>query len=67
VRVDRRAEFEPLLEVTIKMVTDTTEGNKTLSMTFDRPEISLTFSSAPLEGLLFLLQTSQRNTRHPHN
>jgi hypothetical protein len=60
-RVDRPAEFEPLLEVMIKMVTDTTEENKILSMPFDRPEIPLIFSSALLGGLLFVLQTSQRN------
>jgi hypothetical protein len=29
-RVDRRAEFEPLPEVLIKMVTDTIEENKTV-------------------------------------
>jgi hypothetical protein len=60
-RVHRSGEFEPLLEVMIKTVTDTTEANKKLSMTFDQPEITLTFSSTLLGGLLFILQTSQRD------
>jgi hypothetical protein len=52
-RVHRSGEFEPLLEVMIKTVTDTTEATKKLSMTFDQPEITLTFSSTLLgEGHL---------------
>jgi hypothetical protein len=60
-RVLRAGEFEPLLEVMIKTVTDNTQQNETLSVTFDRPEIPLTFSLALLGGLLFALQNTQRN------
>jgi hypothetical protein len=35
-----------------------------LSVTFDRPEIPLTFSSGLLGGLLYTLQNTQRNVPH---
>ncbi|KAJ7096187.1 hypothetical protein C8R44DRAFT_749032 [Mycena epipterygia] len=54
-------QFEPSLEVMIKTVMDNSQENKTLSLTFDRPEILLNFSSALLGGLLFVLQNTQRN------
>jgi hypothetical protein len=55
-------QFEPLLEVMIKTVIDNTQQNETLSVTFDRPEIPLTFSSALLGGLLFVLQNTEECT-----
>jgi hypothetical protein len=51
----RAGEFEPLLEVMIKTVTENIQQNERLSVTFDRPEIPLTFSSGLLGGLLYAL------------
>lgn len=57
----RPGEFEPNLNLMIKTQDDDTEHENTLTLTFDRPEIPLTFSSALLGGLLITLQNTERN------
>jgi hypothetical protein len=47
--------------VTVKTETDFNVESETLSLTFDRPEIPLIFSSALLGGLLVVLQNTQKN------
>jgi hypothetical protein len=60
-RVFRAGEFDPSIDVMINTETDVAHDSDILSMTFDRPEIPLTFSSALLGGLLIILQNTQRN------
>lgn len=60
-RILYAGEFEPLIEVVLKTVTDTTDNTEALSITFDRTEIPMNFSSALLGGLIFILHNTERN------
>ncbi|KAJ6632040.1 hypothetical protein B0H10DRAFT_1937759 [Mycena sp. CBHHK59/15] len=60
-RILNPGQFDPRIEVWIKTVSNSKQDNEKLSITFDRPEIPLSFSSALLGGLLFVLQNTQRN------
>ncbi len=60
-RVFKPDEFDSGLNVIVKTETDLTQRSENLWLTFDRPEIPLTFSSALLGGQLFILQNTQSN------
>jgi hypothetical protein len=59
--IENPGEFEPTIRLTIKAVTNTKENSEILSLSFDKPEIPVTFQSALLGGLLFVLQNTKRN------
>jgi hypothetical protein len=57
----RVTEFDPVIKVFLKSITDTTEHADALSITFDRPEIPKNSLSAMLAGLMFILDNIDRN------
>jgi hypothetical protein len=59
--IENPGEFEPNIRLTIKAVTTTREDSEILSLSFDKPEIPVTFQSALLGGLLFVLQNTKQN------
>jgi hypothetical protein len=59
--IHRPGKFEPLIEVMIKTITNASQESEILSKNLDRPEIPSTFSSALLGGLLFVVQSTQKN------
>jgi hypothetical protein len=56
-RVFKPDEFDSGLNVIVKTETDLTQRSENLSLTFDRPEILLKFSSALLGGLRLYYRT----------
>jgi hypothetical protein len=60
-RVLKPGEFDPRLKVMIKTETNLVQKSEILCLTFDRPDIPVTFSSALLGGLLWILQNTQKN------
>jgi hypothetical protein len=59
--IENPGEFEPTSRLTIKAVTNAREDSEILTLSFDKPEIPVTFQSALLGGLLFVLQNTKRN------
>jgi hypothetical protein len=63
-RILRQGQFEPSIEIMIKILTDAGQESEVLSLTFDKPEIPLTFSSALLGGLLYIYYRILREIYH---
>jgi hypothetical protein len=54
-------EFEPEIKLIFPRVIDSVQDSMALSITFDRSDIPMTFSSALLGALLLILQNTQQD------
>jgi hypothetical protein len=54
-------EFEPIAKLSVRKTSNIMQKSETLPLTFDRPEIPITFTSAFLGGLLLILQDTPKN------
>jgi hypothetical protein len=63
--IQHAGEFSPTIKLSIQTETDTLRDSEIITLTFDRQEIPLTFSSALLGGLLRILKNIQRNVPLP--
>jgi hypothetical protein len=60
-QISHAGEFEPEIKLSFTRVIDSVQDSMALSMTFDRADIPMTFSSALLGALLLILQNTQQD------